>query len=471
MIQKSINSARSDGTRDSDEAANQKPKLLIVDDDLGLQRQLAWTFADYQVLSAVDRQSALAEVKSSSPPIITLDLGLPPDPDGGSEGLATLEEIRQIAPHSKVIVMTGNEERAHALRAISLGAYDFYQKPVDAETIRLIVGRAHNLYLLEAENRRLRELEQHSPLRGLVTASPPMLSVCNVVERVAPTSVSVLLLGESGTGKEVIARALHDLSPRAEKRFVAINCAAIPETLLESELFGHEKGAFTGAHKQVIGKIETADRGTLFLDEIGDMPMPLQAKLLRFLQERVFERVGGRTEISVDVRIICATHRKPDEMIKAGLLREDLYYRLSELVINIPPLRERFGDPTLLAHHFLNLMNAESRRNIKGFTAEALTALSNYQWPGNVRELENRVKRAVIMAEGTQVALADLDLPATENSSSMSMTLKDARERAERVALQRAIAQSGGNVTQAAKLLDVSRPTLYDLIRYHNIKT
>ena len=471
MTQRGINPERSGGgTRDRDETADQKPKLLIVDDDLGLQRQLAWTFEDYQVLSAVDRESALAKVKSSFPPIITLDLGLPPDPDGGSEGLATLEEIRQIAPHSKVIVMTGNEERAHALRAVNLGAYDFYQKPIDADTIRLIVGRARNLYLLEAENRRLRDLEQRSPLRGLVTSSPPMLSVCSQVERVAPTSVTVLLLGESGTGKELIARALHELSPRGGNRFVAINCAAIPEALLESELFGHEKGSFTGAHKQVIGKIETADHGTLFLDEIGDMPTALQAKLLRFLQERVFERVGGRSEIAVDVRIICATHRKPQEMIKSGQFREDLYYRLSELVINIPPLRERFGDAALLAHHFLNIINGQSNRTIKGFTPDALTALATYQWPGNVRELENRVKRAAIMAEGTHVTLPDLDLPITESGSVKNLTLKDARERAERDALQRALTQAGGNVTQAAKLLDVSRPTLYDLMRYHNLR-
>jgi len=451
-------------------ALEPKPKLLIVDDDQGLQRQLAWTFEDYEVLSAIDRESALAQVSAAEPPIITLDLGLPPDPDGGSEGLATLEKIREISPHSKVIIMTGNEEREFALKAINLGAYDFYQKPIVAETIRLIVGRAHNLFLLEAENRRLRQLEKRSPLRGLVTDSPPMLDVCKVVERVAPTSVSVLLLGESGTGKELIARALHELSPRESKRFVAINCAAIPENLLESELFGHEKGSFTGAHKQVIGKIEMADHGTLFLDEIGDMPLPLQAKMLRFLQERVFERVGGRSEISVDVRIICATHRKPDEMIKAGQLREDLYYRMSELVINIPPLRERPGDPLLLAHHFLNTINSQSGRNIKGFTPDALAALSSYQWPGNVRELENRVKRAVIMADGSHVSLADLDLPLVENNASTSMTLKDARERAEREALERALKQVDGNVTQAAKLLDISRPTLYDLMRYHNIR-
>jgi two-component system, NtrC family, response regulator len=468
MTQRAANRERPVDRQERDETG-QKSKLLIVDDDLGLQRQLAWTFGDYEVLFAADRSSALAQVKSTAPPVITVDLGLPPDPDGASEGLATLAEIRNMAPHSKVIVMTGNEERAHALKAISLGAYDFYQKPIDADTIRLIIDRAFNLYALEAENRRLRDLEQRSPLRGLVTASTPMLNVCNIVERVAPTSVSVLLLGESGTGKELIARALHELSPRSANRFVAINCAAIPDTLLESELFGHEKGAFTGAHRQVIGKVETADHGTLFLDEIGDMPMPLQAKLLRFVQERVFERIGGRSEISVDVRIICATHGRPDELMKAGLLREDLYYRLSEMVINIPPLRERFGDPAVLAHHFLYAMNAQSGRHIKGFAPDALAALSNYAWPGNVRELENRVKRAVIMAEGTHVSLADLDLPASAEAPP-TMSLKDARERAERDALQRALAQAAGNVTQAAKLLDVSRPTLYDLMRYHSLR-
>jgi len=451
--------------------ANTKPKLLIVEDDLGLQRQLSWTFEDYEVLSATNREAAISLVTSADPSVVTLDLGLPPDPDGGTEGLATLERIKQISPHAKVIVVTGSDEREHALKAISLGAYDFYQKPIDADTIRLIVNRAQTLHSLEAENRRLRQIEQRSPLRGLVTASAPMLAVCSMVERVAPTSVGVLLLGESGTGKEVIARALHDLSPRESKRFVAINCAAIPENLLESELFGHEKGAFTGAHKQVIGKIEMADQGTLFLDEIGDMPLPLQSKLLRFLQERVLERIGGRTEISVDVRIICATHRKPDEMIKASQFREDLYYRLSEMVVNIPPLRQRVGDPALLAHHFLNTMNQQSSRNIKGFAPDALAAMASYHWPGNVRELENRVKRAVIMAEGTQLTLADLDLPVVDSSLTLVPTLKDAREHAEREAVQRALAQAAGNVTQAAKLLDVSRPTLYDLMRYHNVRS
>jgi two-component system, NtrC family, response regulator len=449
-----------------------KSKLLIVEDDLGLQRQLAWTFDDYQVSFAGDREGALSLLASEEPPVITLDLGLPPDADGAAEGLATLERIRTLHPHAKVIIITGSDEREHALKAIGLGAYDFYQKPIDADTIRLIVSRAHALFALETENRRLQKLNVRSPLPGLVTGNPRMLSVCGIVERVAPTSVTVLLLGESGTGKEVIARALHDLSPREGKKFVAINCAAIPENLLESELFGHEKGSFTGAHKQVIGKIELADHGTLFLDEIGDMPLPLQAKLLRFLQQRTFERVGGRAEISVDVRIICATHRKPDELIKASLFREDLYYRLSELPINIPPLRERDGDAVLLARHFLNVMNQQDGRDIRGFSRDGLGALSKYQWPGNVRELENRVKRAVIMAEGKQVTALDLDLPiaAADVDSSSPTTLREARERAERDAVQSALVQADGNVSQAAKLLDVSRPTLYDLMRHHNIR-
>ena len=452
--------------------AQSRPKLLIVEDDVGLQRQLGWTFEDYQVFAACDRASALALAAAEEPPVVTLDLGLPPDPDGASEGLATLEQIRTAAPHAKVIIVTGNDGREHALKAIDLGAYDFYQKPIEADTIRLIVDRAHRLHLLEAENRRLRLLEHRSPLHGLVTASPPMLSVCTTIERIAPTSVTVLLLGESGTGKELIARALHELSPRTGKPFVAINCAAIPENLLESELFGHEKGAFTGAHKQVMGKIELANRGTLFLDEIGDMPVSLQAKLLRFLQQRVFERVGGRIEIAVDVRIICATNRKPEELIKTGQFREDLYYRLSELVINIPPLRQRPGDSVLLARHFLNLANERTKRNLRGFAADALTSLAAYPWPGNVRELENRVKRAVVMADGTHITAADLDLstPASGVALASPVTLRDARERAEREAVQRALNEAEGNVSRAAKLLDISRPTLYDLMQHHNIR-
>ena len=448
-----------------------KPKLLIVEDDVGLLRQLIWTFDDYQVLTAGDRGSALALATAEEPSVITLDLGLPPDADGASEGLAALEQLRTAVPHAKVIIVTGNDGREHALKAIDLGAYDFYQKPIEADTIRLIVDRAQRLHVLEAENKRLRLLEQRSPLQGLVTASPPMLSVCSAVEKIAPTSVTVLLLGESGTGKELIARALHELSPRTGKPLVAINCAAIPETLLESELFGHERGAFTGAHKQVIGKIELANRGTLFLDEIGDMPVALQAKLLRFLQQRAFERIGGRAEIAVDVRIICATNRKPEELIKVGQFREDLYYRLSELVINIPPLRQRLGDSVLLARHFLAIANQQTKRNLRGFAADALAALAAHPWPGNVRELENRVKRAVVMADGAHISAADLDLLSTPGVTPASpVTLRDARERAEREAVQRALAEAEGNVSRAAKLLDISRPTLYDLMQHHNIR-
>ena len=444
-------------------------RLLIVEDDVGLRRQLAWAFKDYEVQFAGSRDEALALVDSTKPAVVTLDLGLPPDPDGATEGLATLERIMSVAPGTKVIVVTGNEDRAHALKAVGLGAYDFYQKPIDAEVLHLIVDRAHNLHQLEAENRRLQELQRASPLRGLVTASAPMLSVCGTVEKIAPTSASVFIMGESGTGKELIARALHEMSPRAPKRFVAINCAAIPENLLESELFGHEKGAFTGAHKQVIGKIELADEGTLFLDEIGDMPMALQAKLLRFLQERRIERIGGRDEIPVDVRIVCATHQKPDELIRAHRFREDLYYRLSEIVISIPPLRQRTGDTVLLAHHFLNQFAKENGRTLRGFTNEALAAINAYPWPGNVRELENRMKRAVIMAEGALLSPTDLDLPLSQGRAAPA-SLKDVRDRAEREALEQAMAQAEGNVTLAAKILGVSRPTLYGLMRYHGMR-
>src|SRR5579875_2082811 len=449
--------------------SEQKRKLLIVEDDLALQRQLTWTFDGFEVLTASNREDAIKHVLSADPPVVTLDLGLPPDPDGAAEGLATLEQIRSVAPHTKVIVLTGNDERAHALKAISLGAYDFCQKPIDGDAIQLIVERAYNLFSLESEVRRLNELRQKSSLPGLISGSPPMLKVCTTVEKVAPTSVSVFLLGESGVGKELIARALHELSPRSAGRFVAINCAAIPENLLESELFGHEKGAFTGAYKQVIGKLQLADRGTFFLDEIGDMPMPLQAKLLRFLQNRTFERIGGRQEIAVDVRVISATHQRPDELIKSNRLREDLFYRLSELVLEIPPLRERAGDPELLAHHFLNRTKSELNRLIEGFTREALAAIASYPWPDNVRELENRVKRAVIMAEGKYVTPGDLGLAAPEGLPA-TQSLREARDRADREAVQQALVRANGNISQAAKLLGISRPTLYDLIHQHNIR-
>jgi two-component system, NtrC family, response regulator len=446
-----------------------KGVLLIVEDDPGLQKQLKWSFDGYEVLVAGDRDTAIAMVRRHEPAVATIDLGLPPDPDGASEGLATLESILTLAPDTKAIMVTGNQDRAHAVRAIGLGAYDFYQKPVDPEILGLIVERAFRLHDLQQENRRLQLRQTESPVSGIITNDPSMQKVCRTVEKVAPSDVSVLLLGESGTGKELLARALHQLSPRTTKKFVAINCAAIPENLLESELFGYEKGAFTGAAKQTKGKVEYSDGGTLFLDEVGDLPFALQAKLLRFLQERVFERVGGREEIAVDVRVVCATHQDLPALIKAGRFREDLYYRLSEIVVNIPPMRDRDGDPTLLAHAFLEKFSKSQGRSLQGFSADALQAIEAYPWPGNAREMENFIKRAVIMSDGPQVTQQDLGLNLTE-AEIAPLNLRQVREEAERKALVRALGRVGGNMLQAAELLGISRPTLYDLLNRHGIK-
>ena len=446
-----------------------KGVLLIVEDDPGLQKQLKWSFDGYEVLVASDRDAAIAVVRRHEPAVATVDLGLPPDPDGASEGLATLEAILSLAPDTKIIMVTGNQDRANAVRAIGLGAYDFYQKPVDPEILGLIVERAFRLHDLQQENRRLVLRQTESPVSGIITNDPAMQKVCRTVEKVAPSDVSVLLLGESGTGKELLARALHHLSPRASKKFVAINCAAIPENLLESELFGYEKGAFTGAAKQTKGKVEFADGGTLFLDEVGDLPFSLQAKLLRFLQERVFERVGGRDEIAVDVRVVCATHQNLAELIKDGRFREDLFYRLSEIVVNIPPMREREGDPALLAHAFLEKFCKNQGRSLQGFSTDAMQAIETYRWPGNAREMENFIKRAVIMADGPQITQQDLGLNLTDAEIS-PLNLRQVREEAERKALVRALGRVGGNVLQAAELLGISRPTLYDLLNRHGIK-
>ena len=446
-----------------------KGVLLVVEDDPGLQKQLKWSFDAYEVLVAGDRETAIAMVRRHEPAVATVDLGLPPDPDGASEGLATLENILALAPDMKVIMVTGNQDRAHAVQAIGLGAYDFYQKPVDPEILGLIVERAFRLHDLQQENRRLQLRQTESPVSGIITNDPGMQKVCRTVEKVAPSDVSVLLLGESGTGKELLARALHQLSSRASKKFVAINCAAIPENLLESELFGYEKGAFTGAAKQTKGKVEYAEGGTLFLDEVGDLPFALQAKLLRFLQERVFERVGGREEIAVDVRVVCATHQDLQAQIKVGRFREDLFYRLSEIVVTIPPMRDREGDPTLLAHAFLDKFSKSQGRSIQGFSADALQAIESYPWPGNAREMENFIKRAVIMSDGPQITVQDLGLNITDTEPS-PLNLRHVRDEAERKALVRALGRSGGNMMQAAELLGISRPTLYDLINRHGIK-
>jgi two-component system NtrC family response regulator len=448
-----------------------KPRLLVIEDDPGLQAQLKWAWEDFDVVIAGDRASALAALRSDSPDVVTLDLGLPPDPDGTSEGMAVLDEIMTLKPETKVIVASGHGARESALQAIARGAYDFYQKPVDIDALGLIVRRALQLARIEEENRRLaaRADKEERVLGNLVTAAPEMIKVARTIERVANTSVSVMLLGASGTGKELLARGLHEASGRAGKAFVAINCAAIPENLLESELFGHEKGAFTGAVKTTEGKIEQAEGGTLFLDEVGDIPLQLQVKLLRFLQERVIERIGSRKSIAVDTRVVCATHQDLEAMIADGRFREDLFYRLAEIVVKIPSLAERPGDAALLAKVFLNRFAQEMNPKVRGFAPDALAAIDAWHWPGNVRELENRVKRAVIMADGKLVGAADLDLAEPDEGEVNALNLKSARELADRKIIRHALARSEGNISSTAKLLGISRPTLYDLLKQYDL--
>jgi two-component system NtrC family response regulator len=445
-------------------------RLLIVEDDVGLQSQLRWSFDRFEVSVASDREGALAEMRRFMPAVVTLDLGLPPDPGGVSEGFLTLKEILALMPGTKVIVVTGHDDRQNAVKAIGFGAYDFYEKPVDPEILSLVVERAANVRYLEEENRKLSEGHRSSPFKELIAASPEMLKVCRTVEKLAPTEVTTLVLGESGTGKEVLVRILHTLSARNDKRLVAINCAAIPENLLESELFGYEKGSFTGAVKTTLGKIETANGGILFLDEVGDLPLSLQAKLLRFLQERVIERVGGRKEIPVDVRVVCATHQNLTALIQEGRFREDLYYRINEATIYVPPLRERAGDAVMLARTFLARYAKEHQRPIRDLTHTALEIIEHYEWPGNVRELENRVKRAVIMAEGNELTPADLELDDVQVES-QPFALREVREMAERKAIQRALSYTDSNVSRTADLLGVTRPTLYNLMKKHNLTT
>ena len=443
-------------------------KLLIVEDDLGLQRQLRWAYDGYDVLVAADRAEAIALLRAEEPDVVTLDLGLPPDGDGVTEGFAALAEILSLKPDTKVIVASGHGARESALQAIADGAWDFYQKPIDIDALGLIVDRAFHVHALEAENRRLAaQAGGQSVLGGMIAAAPEMLKVTRMIERVAGADVSVMLLGASGTGKELLARGLHDASPRRGGAFVAINCAAIPETLLESELFGHEKGAFTGAVKTTEGKIELAAGGTLFLDEIGDVPLPLQVKLLRFLQERVIERIGGRKPIAVDTRIVCATHQDIDAMVADGRFREDLYYRLAEIVVRIPSLAERPGDAGLLARHFLAKYARTMNPLVTGLAPDARAAIDAWGWPGNVRELENRIKRAVVMAEGKSITAADLDLDGGGDDDTIN--LKAAREHADRRAIRHALARAEGNISSTAKLLGISRPTLYDLLKSYGL--
>lgn len=442
---------------------DKRQPLLIVEDDPALLKQLKWSLSDYECLLASDKDQAMAQVRRHAPAVVTLDLGLPPKPDSPDVGLDVLREVLALAPDTKVVVMTGQNDRANALKAIGLGAYDFLAKPVEPEVLALTLERAYRLYELQLENRRLAQAQSGSVLGGVITGDPEMLRLARTTEKLALADASVMLLGESGTGKELFARALHDLSPRKRGRFVAINCAAIPENLLESELFGYERGAFTGATKQTAGKIENAHKGTLFLDEIGDLPLALQPKLLRFLQERSIERLGGREAIAVDVRVVCATHRDPKAQIAAGQFREDLYYRLAEIVLLIPPLRSRLGDASLLAHHFARKYAATSKRGAMSLSAAAIDAIEAHGWPGNVRELESAIKRAVIMAERNQIQTADLGLAGAEGDAQL-LNLGAIRERAEREAVVRALGRSNGNITRAAEMLGVSRPTLYDLM-------
>ena len=442
-------------------------KVLIVDDDLGIQKQLKWSLSDFDVVFADNRESAITQLRRHEPAVITLDLGLPPDPANASEGLKVLEEVLMLAPYTKVIVVTGNNDKTHALQAIELGAYDFYQKPIDSDTIKILISRALYVSSLERENRRLALSRQH--LGPIIGVSESIQHVSRRVEKIAKTDITTLLLGESGTGKEVFARLIHEGSSRVDKPFVAINCASIPENLLESELFGYEKGAFTGANKTTLGKIETAQGGTLFLDEIGDMPISLQAKMLRFLQERVIERVGGRSEISVDIRVICATHRDIQTMVSHESFREDLFYRIGEIIINIPPLRDRESDVLLLAKTFLKQYTHDYGSKVKGFSDSALAAMLHYQWPGNIRELQNKLKSAVILAEGTIINADDLSImPGNEDEVLEVFNLRSVRAEAESRAIRRAFTQADKNMSKTAALLGVTRPTLYTLLdKYH----
>ncbi|MEI7967404.1 MAG: PEP-CTERM-box response regulator transcription factor [Betaproteobacteria bacterium] len=444
--------------------------LLVIEDDPALQKQMRWAFDQYEVLLAEDRESAIAQLRRHEPAVITMDLGLPPTPDDTSTGFALLQEILSMQPQSKVIVITGQHDRANAVRSIALGAYDFSEKPFQPEVLTLTIDRAYRLFELQEENARLQASHFAPSDSGILTRDPAMQKVCRTVEKVAGTNATVMLLGESGTGKELLARSLHVNSPRQSNRFAAINCAAIPDALLESELFGYERGAFTGAAKTTPGKIELASKGTLFLDEIGDLPMALQAKLLRFLQERVIERIGGREEIPVDVRIVCATHQKLEALIAEGKFREDLYYRLAEIVLEIPPLRARKGDPSLLAHAFVRRFAAEQRSGSLSLLPEAVDAIEAYEWPGNVREMENRTKRAVIMTENSTLSAEDFGLALVAPEPDL-FNLRRVRDDAEREAIVKVLARVNSNISRAAELLGVSRPTLYDLMDKYGLRT
>ena len=449
-----------------------KEKLLIVEDDPEISRQLKWALADeYEVHLADDERSALEILKRKEPLVVTLDLGLPPKPHDSQVGMELLGKILQLNPGCKVVVVTGNNERENALQAISHGAWDYYHKPIDIDELRLILSRAFHVGVLEKESlKREKELEEKGRLDELIGASPEISEIFAKIRKVASSDVSVLIVGESGTGKELIAKSIHKQSNRREKPFIVINCGAIPEALLEAELFGHEKGAYTGAHVMRKGKVEFADGGTLFLDEIGELPPLLQVKILRFLQERTFERIGGRESLTVDVRIVAATQRNLEEAISKREFREDLYYRLSVVRLEVPPLRNRASDVLLLANYFRKKSCEEMKRPQVKFDLSAVQALMEYDWPGNVREVENRVKRAVVMSESTLIKAEDLELPFAGNDVPGKETLKDARERLERDFISSALASNNWNIARTAEQIGVARPTLYDLIKKYNLQ-
>jgi len=442
--------------------------LLLVQSDHALRRSLEAMFADFDVVCSDASEEALALVRRVEPDVVLFDLGLAREPALAVKELDLLRQILTLAPNTKIIAMTQPDARELAVQAVGLGAADFYHKPIVAGVLSIVVRRAFRIRELEEENWRLREQTGAMALEGIIGASDAMRTLCHAIEKVAPTSATALLLGESGTGKELLARALHRLSGRASRPFVAINCAAIPDTLLESELFGYEKGAFTGAAKRTAGKLELASGGTLFLDEIGEMPISLQAKLLRVVQERTVERIGGRTPIALDLRLICATNRDLNALMDSGGFREDLYYRLSEVTIRVPPLRDRQGDGLLLAQFIMQDTAQRYGRATKGFAPDAIRAIQGHRWPGNVRELENRIKGAVIMADSAVVSATDLGL-ADPGENPEYLNLRAARQRAEMQAVRQALAVARANLSHAAQLLGVTRPTLYDLLEKYRI--
>jgi two-component system NtrC family response regulator len=441
-----------------------KPKLLIVEDDEELRTQMKWALAqDYEVSLAEDRQSALDMIRGQKPDVVTLDLGLPPFPTEVKEGFLTLNEMLGEDPITKIIIITGRSEKEHALKAIGQGAYDIFYKPIEVDELKVVLRRAVNVSSLERECRKLQQRLSEEPFEGMLGTSPQIQEVFSAIHKVARTDVPVLITGESGTGKELVAQAIHRQSSRKGFPFVVINCSAIPETLLESELFGHEKGAFTGAHIQRKGRFETAQGGTLFLDEIGELSLSLQVKLLRFLQEQKIDRIGGREAIAVDARVLAASNRDLKEALKEERFREDLFYRLGVVTISLPPLREREGDLLLLASSLLQRYADENKKKITGFTPQAIRAIETHNWPGNIRELENRIKRAVIMAQGQKLTPADLEL-VSPYSSYAGKGLREAREALEKDLIKRALSRNKGNMTQAAAELGISRPTLYELM-------